>query len=277
MTPLRVIIVDDEPLARRRLEQHLSRMQDFECAGTASGCAEGKALTDQVRPDIVLLDIKMRDGTGFDFVELMGTSPRPSIIFVTAFDRHAVEAFEASATDFLVKPVEFRRLEAALTRARSQLRQRERAELADELEELAVNLRSQLTEDSSARRYETELWVRHRVSGFVRVDVKDLLWVEAQDDYVKLVTGHASYFMRGTLKDLQARLDPQQFARIHRSTLVRFSTIRRLACEEGNMVAELAGGTRLKVGRVQAKRLRAALARFERNHIPVAAQTLHHS
>lgn len=261
---LSVLVIDDEPLARRRLEQHLEKMSEVKNIGSASGCVEGANLVAKLRPDVVLLDIKMRDGTGFDLIEMIEKDRLPLIIFVTAFDRHAVRAFEASATDFLVKPVEFQRLRDALQKAEASLRQRERADLTDDMEEIVANLRSQLALNRSEFQWESEFWVRHRVVGFVRVPVSDIQWLESEDDYVSLVTAQGSYLLRGTLKDMESRLDPQLFARIHRSTIVRLSMIERFVTEAGNMMALLNCGARLRVGRPQAKRLRAALGKLER-------------
>lgn len=264
MMLLRVLVIDDEPLARRRLEQHLGRMPNVLCAGTASGCREGLECIDRLQPDVVLLDIRMRDGTGFDLVGQMDPARQPEVIFVTAFDRHAVKAFETSATDFLVKPVEFTRLTEALARARDRLRQRARAELADEMQELVANLRAQLVDDTCASPYETEFWVRHRVAGFLRLAVSSIRWIEADEDYVRLVTADGSHLMRGTLKDLDKRLDPKQFLRIHRSTIARLSEIEGFLTSSGNMHAVMSCGARLRVGRGQAKQVRAALRQRER-------------
>lgn len=274
MMLLRVLVIDDEPLARRRLEQHLEHMPDVVCAGTASGCREGVECIARLQPDVVLLDIRMRDGTGFDLVDQISSARPPKIIFVTAFDRHAVRAFETSATDFLVKPVEFTRLEEALGRARGSLQQRARAELVDEMQELVANLRAQLLDDAPASPYETEFWVRHRVTGFVRLAVSSIRWIEAEDDYVRLVTAGESHLMRGTLKDLEGRLDPQQFLRIHRSTIVRLSQVDGFLTRAGNMEAVMSCGARLRVGRSQAKEVRGALRLRERSGGSVQGEQL---
>lgn len=265
MSALRVLIVDDEPLARRRLEQHLAKIEDATCIGTASGCREGLAMTDELKPDVVLLDIKMRDGTGFDYIDAVTPEVSPCIVFVTAFDRHAVKAFEANATDFLVKPVELGRLRAAIARARHLLEQRSRAERTGELQDLVASLRQSLAAERRVQEHEDEIWVRQRVSGFVRVAVRDIEWIAAEDDYVRLNVGERSHLLRGTLKDLERRLDPGQFVRIHRSTIVRADIITEFRREGLNMLAILMDGTRLAVGRVQARRIRQLLLSSERH------------
>lgn len=264
MTALRVLIVDDEPLARRRLQLHLRQMAEIDCIGSASGCHEGLAMASALEPDVILLDIKMRDGTGFDFLDALPSQCHPCVIFVTAFDRHAVRAFEANAADFLVKPVEFARLEESLIRSRQSIELRDRATLADELEEVVSNMRDQLAGEGQCPRYEAEIWVRHRVSGFIRIAVADIDWIAAEDDYVKLVVGEHSHLLRGTLKDMEARLDPDKFLRIHRSTIVRSDRIVEFRREGLHLSAILGSGDLLRVGRVQARTLRRRLAEMEK-------------
>lgn len=266
MTVLRALVVDDEPLARRRLEQHLERMGEVTCVGAASGCREGAALIAECRPDVVLLDIRMRDGTGFDLIDRFEPDQLPEIIFVTAFEHHAVKAFEASATDFLVKPVEFQRLRDALTRTGRRIRQREMASHAEEMAELVANLREQIAENTTHDRFETEFWVRQGAAGFIRVAVADIRWIGSEDDYVRLVTANGSHLMRGTLREIDERLDPRQFARIHRSTLVRLSDVQRFVTRSGNMDAVMSCGAHLRVGRPQARQIRALLGRPGRSN-----------
>ncbi|MGV3729852.1 MAG: LytR/AlgR family response regulator transcription factor [Sphingopyxis sp.] len=263
MTALRLLVVDDEPLALRRLELLIARIDGAECCGSASGCREAVAATVRLRPDVVLLDVRMRDGTGFDYLDALGGKDMPQIIFVTAFDSHAVEAFTQQALDYLLKPIEQGRLEAALARARRAIAQREKALRAEELEEVVGNLRDKIAGDA-APRFETELWVRKNVTGFVRIEVGSIDWMAAEDDYVRIALGDKSYLLRSTLSELERRLDPSQFLRIHRSTIVRRAAVAEFRRDGTGFEACLCSGVRHRVGRVYAKRIRHDLARLER-------------
>ncbi len=260
---VRILLVDDEPLALRRLEQLLGGMRDVAICGSATGCDEAIKATLRERPDVVLLDIRMRDGSGFDYLAQLPDDIAPAIIFVTAFDSHAVEAFTHNALDYVLKPIEVGRLGVALDRARRALQDRDAAKTTDELHEIIANLREKIREDAASP-FESEFWIRKNVTGFVRVPVADIRWVAADDDYVRIWTGEKSYLLRSTLSDLQAKLDPDVFIRIHRSTIVRRSIVTEFKRDGDGMFACLTGGEKLRVGRVYAKSLRAELTRFER-------------
>lgn len=260
---MRTLLVDDEPLALRRLEQLLGGMRDIAICGFAAGCDEAVEATLRERPDVVLLDIRMRDGSGFDYLARLPEDIEPAIIFVTAFDSHAVEAFTHNALDYVLKPIDVGRLGVALDRARRALEERDAIKATGELHEVIANLREKIRDDA-APAYETEFWIRKNVTGFVRVPVAEIRWVAADDDYVRISTGEKSYLLRSTLNDLQAKLDPDAFLRIHRSTIVRRSIVTEFKRDGDGMYARLAGGEQFRVGRVYAKSLRAELTRFER-------------
>jgi DNA-binding LytR/AlgR family response regulator len=276
MTPLRVLAVDDEALALRRIEIAMSRVPDAELVGTARGGREGLELVEKLRPDVLLLDINMAGFGGFDVVDGLSPTNAPLVIFATAFDHYAVRAFQVSAVDYLLKPLEFDRLRAALDKARTTLRLIDAEDRAAELKELVSNLR-QHREEPIDDRYETEIWAP-RGSGFERVLVSDINWVEAERDYVHLRTGSRSYLLRETMNGIQARLDPGVFIRVHRSALVRadrIGSIRRPGY--GRFSLMLTSGEEVPVGRTyvkQIKRMLGAASVDEEDPEPLPLQPL---
>ncbi len=256
MTRLRILTVDDEVLALRRLHLLLGNMEAVERIGEARGCDEAIRQIEALQPDVLLLDVQMRDGTGFDVIERLPPGKPPLVIFVSAFDHYAVRAFEASAIDYVLKPVEFERLEAALNRARERLTAFDAEQQLEEMRAIIATLRMNMRGDDNPR-YETELWIRKNVTGFARVPVDSIEWVCSEDDYVRVHTREASYLMRSSIRSLEGRLDPQYFARIHRRALVRKSAIREFRSPRfGATEVVLQSGQRLPAGRVYAKTLR---------------------
>jgi two-component system LytT family response regulator/two-component system response regulator AlgR len=256
MTPLRVLAVDDEALALRRIEIAVSRVPGVELIGTARGGREGLEMVERLRPDVLLLDINMAGFGGFDVVEGLSTQNAPLVIFCTAFDQYAVRAFQVSAVDYLLKPLEFDRLRAALDKARTTLRLLDAEERAVELKELVGALRQHRDGADETSRYETEIWAP-RGSGFERVLVSDINWVEAERDYVHLRTGARSYLLRETMNGIQSRLDPDMFIRVHRSALVRvdrIGSIRRPGY--GRFSLLLTSGEEVPVGRTYVKQIK---------------------
>jgi two-component system LytT family response regulator len=154
-----VLTVDDEPLALRRLALALSEMPDIEHAGEASGCEEAIREIARLRPNILLLDIRMRDGTGFDVIDQLPTQNSPAVIFVSAFDHYAARAFEASVVDYVLKPVEFDRLRDALDRARVKLEASDAGQQLSELRTVIASLRASMRERNPPQ-FEPELWIR---------------------------------------------------------------------------------------------------------------------
>lgn len=260
MSELRVLTVDDEPLALRRLQLALENVPDVLHVGAARGRAEALRLIDKHRPDVILLDVRMRDGTGFDIVEeLIGGEP-PAVIFVSAFDNHAAKAFEVRAIDYILKPVGYERLRSALDRARSEIETRSSEERIAELKEVIRTLREEVRSEP-AQRFEAEFWVRRNVTGLLRVPVESIEWISADDDYVCLHTSSGNHLLRDTIRGILGRLDPAQFIRIHRSSVVRIYAIQAVKRNGvSSREVHLANGTRLKVGRVYNKLLKQVLA-----------------
>ena len=263
MNPLRALIVDDEPLARRRLQLILETFdREIEVVGQADGCDSAVAAITRLAPDVVLLDFKMRDGDGFEVLARIPPHRRPEVIFVTAFQDAAVQAFEQEAADYLLKPVESARLIEAFGRARRRIDARAADEQIGELRLILADLRS--VSPQPTLRYEQEFWIRGRPGVVTRVDVDAIAWVSIEDDYVRLHTPTGSHLMRETIQGILARLGPERFVRVHRATLVNVALIESFKARRGsgtNVV--LRGGTILRVGRVYA---RALTARFGSKH-----------
>lgn len=234
--PLRILIVDDEPLATERIQLLCADIAGIQLVGTASDGAAALRLAQALAPDLILLDISMPDVDGMSAARAIARSwdrskgPPPAIIFVTAFDGFAVEAFDLSAVDYLLKPVSADRLARAIDRVKDR-----RALYAAPLE--------------PASAYVSEFWVPNR-NEMVRVAVADIDRIDAERDYVRLHCAGRSFLLHHTMSGLDARLDPSLFIRLHRSVIVRRERIRSLAHDRaGAWHAELADGASVRIGR----------------------------
>jgi DNA-binding LytR/AlgR family response regulator len=251
MTALRVIAIDDEPLALRRLEWCLQDMPGIALVGKTGDPQHGLEMIRTLSPDVVLLDVEMPELSGFELIEALGTignAALPEIVFVTAFDHFAVKAFGISAVDYLLKPVERGRLLEALERARVRRELRDAQARVQELREIIDSLRTE-RRGGTQKKYETELWIREG-DARVRVPVEMIERLEADGDYVRLHLGQRSRLMRARLGDLAERLDPAQFVRIHRSEIVRHDLIAAIRRHDsGRAFAVLCGGREVPISR----------------------------
>jgi len=256
MTPLRVLTVDDEQLALRRLKLLLQTIAQAEHVGEANSCADALSKISQLRPDVVLLDIKMRDGNGFEVVEALARQANPpTVIFVTAFDQFAARAFDSAVADYLLKPVERERLVRALSRVQRQLQAKDAEQRVDELQQILRNLRSSRNGDDMPA-FETEFWLRSS-QGLVRVPVDAIDFVTSADEYVAIHTPSGSHLMRGSIRQFADRVQPGLFVRVHRRWLVKRSAIAELSTRRiGRTEVVLRNGTRLPAGRVHLKQVR---------------------
>ncbi len=209
--PLRILLVDDEPLARARLKRMLEPREDAVVVGEADSVAEAAPLVDRLLPDLVLLDVQMPGEDGF---ALLGrTRHRPAVVFVTAFEHHAVRAFEENAVDYLLKPFRPERLAAALERARRALAQPE--ELARRLQEMLAALAApRAGQPAHLERLTVRLGQKQLI---LRTD--EVLWFGAEDKLVFAATATARHYVNLTLDELERRLDPARFLRVHRSAI----------------------------------------------------------
>lgn len=239
---LRTLIVDDEPLAVERMQILCSRIPALHVVGTAPDGAAAMRLAEALSPELVLLDMTMPEMDGLSVAKaLAAREPRPAVIFVTAHDHFAVEAFDLDAVDYVLKPVAQERLERAIERALAR--------------------RAPVSDDPPASEWLDELWVPHR-SELIRIASADIERIDAERDYVRLHVGPRSYLMLHTIAGLEERLDPAQFIRIHRSTILRKDAIAGLKHDGlGVWSVELADGSLLRIGRTYLSKVKAMAGR----------------
>ncbi|MEW5687521.1 MAG: LytTR family DNA-binding domain-containing protein [Pseudomonadota bacterium] len=256
---LRVVLVDDEPPALRRLRLAIEKAPDAEVVGQASNGEDALAMIGRGGIDVVLLDIRMPGLSGLDLARAIDPEKAPIFIFVTAFSRFATDAFELAAVDYLLKPVEFDRLHAALERARRALQSRADRSRIAELEEVVAALRAAEEPDGA---YADEIWVPDR-GDRVRLPVSLIDWVEAERDYVRIHSRGRSFLVRKPIRRLQDELDPAEFVRVHRGALVRRDRIVRLSRRPGGPSAVvLQTGAEVPVARRQAAIVRRLVGRL---------------
>ncbi len=254
---LRIVIADDEPLALRRLHIALDDMPGVEIVGSASDGEEALRLINELSPDIVLLDIRMPELSGLQLVEALDHPSPPAVIFVTAYDSFAVEAFREGAVDYLLKPLDEERLKLAIERAQLALETRDAKERIAELREALSTL--QLEEAAREKpAYEEYLWVSSR-GHVIRVPVSDVHWFEAEGDYV-VIHADRNHLIHDSLRDLETRLDPHRFLRVHRSSIVCIPSVVGLERSDfGAVRLRLLDGSEVAVSRSYKKATLAAL------------------
>jgi two-component system LytT family response regulator len=239
---IRVLLVDDEPLARQRLRALLEAEPDMEIAGE---CADGGQAVEAIRrhrPDLVFLDVRMPELDGFGVLDALAEEPRPAVVFVTAYDRFALKAFEVNALDYLLKPFDRERFRKALERAREQIGRTQG-------EEVSAQLRDLLKDARDGRKYLDRVVIKSASRVFF-LRVGEIDWIEAAGNYLKLHAGGEAHLLRETMNNLEARLDPACFLRIHRSTIVNIERIQELQpWFHGDYLVLLHDGTRLTLSR----------------------------
>lgn len=253
--PIRTLIVDDMPPARRRLRRHLEQVQDFEIVGECGDGASAIETIRSLRPDLVFLDVQMPEIDGFGVIAALEPAQRPAILFVTAHDEHALRAFEVHALDYLLKPFDAERFESALQRARDLLRGRSGGGIDPRLDALLAQLRPQ------------ERWLRRvavKTRGRTRVvSVDDIDWIGAEGNYLCLHVGDEQHLIRETMNAFEQQLDPQCFVRIHRSTIVNLDRVRELTpLFNADQCVLLKDGTELTLSRSYHDRVKALLGDF---------------
>ena len=256
---LRVLVADDEALARQRLEDLLAAREEV---GAVCFAKDGPAAVQAVQaeqPDLVFLDVQMPGLTGPEVVRAVGPEDMPAVIFVTAYDEYAIEAFELAALDYLVKPFEDARFEEALRRAGRQIRLRQKGQFTDRLLTLLDAEETPPAERSSAETPAPEYLERIAVEtpGRLRVvAVGDIDYIRADGSYAELHVGERTYAIRARMKTLEQRLDPSAFFRIHRSVIVQLDRIASLLHSGGgDYAAQLGDGTHLPVSRSRREEL----------------------
>jgi two-component system LytT family response regulator len=246
--PMRCLLVDDEPLARERLRELLDEADaDVNVVAEAEGGKEAVSLIHDCEPDVVFLDVQMPVLDGFDVVDLLpsNSADRPHIVFVTAYDEYAIQAFEVHALDYVTKPVRLERLNRTLSRVRDALSDEQEA-----LDDLRTSRR-----DRVLKRLTVHVGRRLRV-----VPLDDVRWIEADDGFVFAHTEDGRYRTEFTLSDLEERLPPDDFVRTHRSTIVNLDAAYEFVPEPaGTATLRLRDGTEVKVARRRADEVEAAL------------------
>jgi two-component system LytT family response regulator len=242
MTRIRTLVVDDEPVARERIIGLLAAHEDIEVVGQSSNGTEAVAAIERLSPDLVFLDVQMPELNGFGVVRALQTASIPAVVFVTAYDEYAIRAFEVHAVDYLLKPFSGARFNAALEHVREHLERHRASDLGRKLLALAPTLATGST-------FSERLLVR--ASGRIHfVRTTELDWCEAAGNYVRLHVGGQSHLLRETMTTLEAALNPQQFVRIHRSTIVNVERIQELqSTANGECTVFLQSGARLTMSR----------------------------
>jgi len=265
---IRTLLVDDEPLALRGLKLRLKEFDDVEIIDT---CANGREAIKKIRaerPALVFLDIQMPGFDGFDVVKALAKEEMPLIVFATAYDQYAIKAFEAHAIDYLLKPIDETRLEEAILKIRTVIQERitieQNAKLIDLIRsidnpptlELSEIINS--TELPVENRYESHLHIKDR-GQITRVNISTIEWIDAAGDYMCLHAEGKTHILRETMKNMDKRLDPEIFQRVHRSTIINLSKVSELhPTSGGKYQITLKSGAKLQVSR----NYRNVLARF---------------
>ena len=251
---MRVLIVDDEPVARQRLRRLLSDIEDIAVIGECKNGREAVAVILEASPDVVLLDVQMPIMDGFAVLSALPPDRIPLVIFITAFDEHATSAFDVHALDYVVKPVDAERFRTAIERARTQLSMkstvlRHERVLALLREQNATEDTPELASAAARPRFPQRLLIAENGKRFF-VPVSEVSWIESYGNYVRIHTGGKTHLLRATMTRVESSLDPAHFARIHRSTIVNLAAVREIQpWFAGDYVVLLKDGPKLKLSR----------------------------
>ena len=259
---LKAIVVDDEPLARRGLRLRLDNIEDVEIIAEASNGREARERILELRPDVAFVDIQMPGVSGLELVQQLPKEQLPQIVFVTAYDQYAVEAFEINAVDYVLKPIEEERLALALERVREKLASADIATQREKLLEAVADLTQESPEELEQRlaagEFHSELGggqypekIAIKDAGKITlVPAREIDWIDAAGDYMCVHANGETHVMRITMKELEQQLDPKVFQRIHRSTIVNLQRVREICAHiNGEYYLVLNNGERLKMSR----------------------------
>ena len=252
---LKVLIVDDERAARHRLQELLDRHAGVQVAGTAANGREAVEAIGKLRPDLVFLDVQMPGLTGMEVVQTVGPDNMPAVVFVTAYDQYAIEAFDVAAVDYLLKPFDDERFEQTLARARKALAARTMGELREQLAALVDESAGRSDEPRYLERIGVDMRGQMRI-----VPVEQVDFITADGSYAELHVGESTYVVREQMQVLEERLDPGRFFRIHRSTIVQLDRVEALLYGTGGDYAvRLRDERQLRVSRGRYEELQARL------------------
>lgn len=249
------LIVDDEPLAREKIRRLLRNENDFEIVGEAVSGEEAVEMIEAEKPDLIFLDIQMPEMNGFEVLNSIKNGAMPAVIFVTAYDKYAIRAFEVHALDYLLKPFDYDRLKSAINRVRELLETKSYGEIDEKLISLLSDLKAE-------KEYPQRLVLK--TAGRVYfIKTSDIDWIEAAGNYVKLHIGKDAHLLRETMNNTEAKLDPEKFLRIHRSSLVNIDSIKELnPLFNGDYLVILQDKTELTLSRNYHDRLRELFEKF---------------
>lgn len=268
MKKIRVLIVDDEPLARAGIETMLSADPEIEVIGL---CGDGQSALAAIRaqkPDLVFLDVQMPKRDGFGVLAELKAAERPRVIFVTAYDQYAIRAFEYYAVDYLLKPFQNARFAGALARAKSELHRAAADELAHRVDQLLAGVASLARDRAPAAKVAARPAAEHAEPLVVKaggdlhfLKKHEIVWLEAQGDFVKVHTVGPARLVRDTLQAIQLKLEPTEFTRIHRSYVVNIGHVRQVTPSlYGDHTVLMSDGSKLRLSRSYRKQLKALIA-----------------
>ena len=257
MKPIRVLIVDDEPIARRGIAALVAEDAELELVGQAGDGRAAVSLIDQLEPDLVFLDVQMPELDGFDVVDAVGVDAIPAVVFVTAYDEYALRAFEVSAVDYLLKPFDRDRFQAALERAKKALRSRTTGDLQDRVDALLRLLENAGAPTEVARSRPAERLVVKDAGRVMFLRPAEIDWIDAAGNYVRLHAGKETHLLRETMAGIEAKLDSATFLRVSRSAIVNLDRVKEIQpLFNGTFAFVLRDGVRVESSR----RYRAKLA-----------------
>jgi two-component system LytT family response regulator len=245
---IRTLIVDDESLARDRVKRFLRDETDISIIGECGNGAEAIETIEREKPDLVFLDVQMPEKNGFEVIKSLDPDSIPAVVFVTAYDQYALQAFDVHALDYLLKPFNRERFRRAVKRSRELLENRQRGSLDERLASLIADLKTE-------KKY-LERFVVKSVGRIFFLKTDEIDWIEAAGNYLKLHVGRDSHLIRETMNSIEAKLDPDKFRRIHRSTVVNIDRIKELhPMFSGDYAVILRNGTELTLSRNYRERL----------------------
>ncbi|HUP87712.1 MAG TPA: LytTR family DNA-binding domain-containing protein [Longimicrobiales bacterium] len=256
---IRVLVVEDEPLARAGMCDLLRADTDIEVIGEAANARDAAEFIRMSKPDLVMLDVQLADSNGFDVIAEIKPENMPAVVFVTAYNEYAVAAFEVNAVDYLLKPFDDDRFAVTLARAKKVIRQSHMGDLSARLTELLNGHMAPAPTPDVTERYLDRVVVKS-AGRSILLKAAEVDWIEAADYYVKIHSGKQSHLLRESMNTLETRLDPERFFRVHRSAIVNLDRIREIQPYfRGEHVVILEDGTKLKLSRARRDKLETAL------------------